>query len=292
MATIAEQLTSLANTKTAIKDAIVAKGVQVADTDPFSAYPDKIGQISGGGGAPATKFGVSIDNLLGNVNADRVLSAPTEPFILDLSGVQAVNGNALGRVFGQSKLQEVIADDIVEVRGYGFSGAFQNAYSLLRASFNGLVEVSTSSAFSNSFQNATNAVVIFGNLKRVSGVDAFYYAFYGNKAFIPDVSFPVLEEITGRNAFSQGFDIPANKTVQFTALKKVTGGESSSYTTFSMYTSRQIWKFPNVTEITGYVFRDYVSEIHFAAANQAAIEACDGYSYKWGATSSTIYFDL
>jgi hypothetical protein len=51
MATIAEQLTSLANTKTAIKNAIVAKGVAVADTDPFSAYAGKIGQISGGGGA-------------------------------------------------------------------------------------------------------------------------------------------------------------------------------------------------------------------------------------------------
>ena len=49
MATIAEQLTSLANTKAAIKDAIIAKGVAVADTDPFSAYAGKIGQISGGG---------------------------------------------------------------------------------------------------------------------------------------------------------------------------------------------------------------------------------------------------
>ena len=49
MATIAEQLTSLANTKTAIKDAIVAKGVQVADDTPFRNYADKIGEISGGG---------------------------------------------------------------------------------------------------------------------------------------------------------------------------------------------------------------------------------------------------
>ena len=48
MATIAEQLTSLANTKAAIKQSIIDKGVQVADTDPFSAYPAKIGQISGG----------------------------------------------------------------------------------------------------------------------------------------------------------------------------------------------------------------------------------------------------
>ena len=54
MATIAEQLTSLANTKTAIKDAIVAKGVSVADTDTFASYADKIGQISGGGGGGDT----------------------------------------------------------------------------------------------------------------------------------------------------------------------------------------------------------------------------------------------
>ena len=55
MATIAEQLTSLANTKAAIKDAIIAKGVAVADTDPFSAYAGKIGQISGGG-APVEEW--------------------------------------------------------------------------------------------------------------------------------------------------------------------------------------------------------------------------------------------
>lgn len=49
MATIAEQLTSLANTKTAIKQAIIDKGVQVADDTPFRNYADKIGEISGGG---------------------------------------------------------------------------------------------------------------------------------------------------------------------------------------------------------------------------------------------------
>ena len=87
MATIAEQLTSLANTKAAIKQSIIDKGVQVADTDPFSAYPAKIGQISGGS-APATKYGVSIDNLLGNVDGNGVLQSPTEPFSFVGSGIK------------------------------------------------------------------------------------------------------------------------------------------------------------------------------------------------------------
>ena len=51
MGTTADKLNKVLETKAAIKDAIVAKGVTVADTDPFSAYAGKIGQISGGGAA-------------------------------------------------------------------------------------------------------------------------------------------------------------------------------------------------------------------------------------------------
>ena len=47
---IADKLTYLAGTKTAIKDAIEAKGVTVGDI-PFRQYATKIGDI-GGGGSP------------------------------------------------------------------------------------------------------------------------------------------------------------------------------------------------------------------------------------------------
>ena len=50
MVTIADKLTYLNETKTAIKNAIVSKGVAIEDTDTFRSYADKIGQISGGGG--------------------------------------------------------------------------------------------------------------------------------------------------------------------------------------------------------------------------------------------------
>ncbi len=39
----------LEETKSAIKNAIISKGVEVSDTDTFRSYADKIGQISGGG---------------------------------------------------------------------------------------------------------------------------------------------------------------------------------------------------------------------------------------------------
>lgn len=48
--TISDKLTYLEGTKSAIKNAIVAKGVAVSDSDTFRSYASKIGQISGGGG--------------------------------------------------------------------------------------------------------------------------------------------------------------------------------------------------------------------------------------------------
>lgn len=56
--------------------------------------------------------------------------------------------------------------------------------------------------------------------------------------------------------------------------------------------------FPKVSNITNkFIFgaatySNRVQEIHFAAENQAAIEATAGYATKWGATNATIYFDL
>lgn len=48
--TISDKLTYLEGTKSAIKDAIVAKGVAVSDSDTFRSYANKIGQIESGGG--------------------------------------------------------------------------------------------------------------------------------------------------------------------------------------------------------------------------------------------------
>ena len=49
MATIQENLDLLQNTKANIKQAIINKGVNVADSDAFSTYPSKISQIQTGG---------------------------------------------------------------------------------------------------------------------------------------------------------------------------------------------------------------------------------------------------
>ncbi len=48
MGTVRDKLNLLLNTKEAIREAIVGKGQAVADTDPFSSYPEKIAAIQTG----------------------------------------------------------------------------------------------------------------------------------------------------------------------------------------------------------------------------------------------------
>ena len=49
MGTITDKLNKLAETKSAIKTAIVNKGVAVSDSDTFASYASKIASIEGGG---------------------------------------------------------------------------------------------------------------------------------------------------------------------------------------------------------------------------------------------------
>ena len=50
MATIAENLKSISDSKAAIKTAIIAKGVAVSDSDALATYANKISSITAGGG--------------------------------------------------------------------------------------------------------------------------------------------------------------------------------------------------------------------------------------------------
>lgn len=56
MGTITDKLNKLAETKSAIKTAIVNKGVSISDTDTFASYANKIASISGSGGSGDLDF--------------------------------------------------------------------------------------------------------------------------------------------------------------------------------------------------------------------------------------------
>ena len=70
MGSIADKLSKLIETKSAIKSAITAKGVTVSDGDPFSSYAEKIAQIeSGGSGGDSEIADAIINRSIENINS-------------------------------------------------------------------------------------------------------------------------------------------------------------------------------------------------------------------------------
>ena len=61
MGTLVEKINYLKETKTAIKNAIVSKGVSVSDTDTFRSYAGKIGEIQSGSSGSGSENNAFID---------------------------------------------------------------------------------------------------------------------------------------------------------------------------------------------------------------------------------------
>ena len=280
MATIAEQLTSLANTKAAIKQSIIDKGVQVTDTDPFSAYPAKIGQISGGG-APTTKYGVSIDNIFPVAGSE--LSRPITPttdqrFSLNMNGITKIDSKALAYKF-----------------------YYNNA--ITGAEFPDLVEIYSDEACNNAFLSCQNLKVIsVPKLESINGANTCdsMFSFAGIEG---QVSLPSLKTIQGSSACKNMFSYSGITGVSVPNLTTIDGSYACRYMFKNTGLTR--FDFPALTTITNanslgtsssngmFAGCTGLLEIHFRADAQATIEGLSGYASKFGAPSTcTIYFDL
>ena len=274
MATIAEQLTSLANTKTAIKDAIVAKGVTVADTDPFSAYPAKIGEIQGGGGAPATKFGASVDTWIGDVDENGVLRKTTWTGALNFAGVKEIGFEGLHYAFYNSQnITSVDLGSLQSVGEYGMYYAFNKC--------DGITSVDLSSLTSVEYNGLRYAFYYCSN---ITSVDLSSLTSVGDNGL--------------HNAFAQCSNITS---VDLSSLTSV--GDNGLQHAFGYCSKLIIISFPLLTDVLSNSFGTStatsifnkctaLTEIHFRADMQATIEAMSQYANKWGATNATIYFDL
>ena len=243
-----------------------------------------------------TKFGVSIDNILGDVDESGQYFKPTAESTIDLSGVKEVSADAFYYGLVSLNPTKIIANDLVSVHASGFSNAVANTTSLKEVYFDALTEINNSNSFASMCSFCAGLqVVSFANLQKVSAMNAFSNAF-NSFLGVPDDMFPNLEEISGNGAFSGFKKFTAGETVRFSKIIKITGAAANYYAVFgSIYIKDIKWYFPSATEFTGYLWNlgtSYPGEIHFAAANQAAIEACDGYANKWGFAGATIYFDL
>lgn len=265
--TISDKLTRLNEVKQQIKQSIINKGVQVADDTPFSGYPAKIGEISGG--APATRLGASLDTWVGDV-VDGVLQKSTEPTALNFAGVTEIGSDALTYVFDHR--DNIISVDLGSVQSIG-SGSLQDAFAWCQ----NITSINLSSLQSVGSNGMRNAFQICTGITGALDLSSLQTISNGGL----------------QNAFQQCSRVTS---VDLSSLQSVdTYGLNS---TFRSCTGLTTISFPSLTSVQTNSFSNTFSgctnltEIHFRADMQATIEALSGYADKWGATNATIYFDL
>lgn len=233
------------------------------------------------------KYGVNIGAFFGEVDASGKLSQPTEAVNLTISGFKTIASYVLSHKFYRcSGLRSVTFADLESVPAFGMNYCFQGCTRLTHVSFPALEEA--------------------------KGDEPFCYAFQGCSA-LESAEFPVLRQI-GENSKAM-YDRQFNYAFQncgkllelrFPALEAIyCNGTNKNYGTFSYSNKLQKIYLPschyigkgdaygNATAANG-TFSNCgeLTEIHFAAAHQAEIEASTGYATKWGATNATISFDL
>lgn len=254
----------------------------------------------GGGGTPATKFGVSIDNLLGNVDANGAYVAPVGDIVLDLTGVSALNYDS-GFQYKLTHTQgniKIIANDVQSVSGYAFQNCCQYSKGdTLEIYCDSITEITNGLPFQSTLKEVEykNIIISFASLERIADGYVFqnFIGSTNNSTAILnfDTIFPKLKYIEGTAVFT-GFcpgRLLENGRITLSKVETIVGAATHSNSTFA-YISADIY-LPACTRVENYICRTgNTNTIHFAAANQAAIEACPGYENKFGADE--IYFDL
>lgn len=132
MATLAEisaQLNEIKQIKTDIKSAINTNEILITEDTPFSEYASKINQS-------ITVY--NIDNLIGELNANGELLAPTEK-VLSFAGITTINN--LQHRFWEAKLSKILFGGVTNITGDN-SGAFSGNSDITSLSFPSLTDIS------------------------------------------------------------------------------------------------------------------------------------------------------
>lgn len=284
-----------------------------------TAYVDGVKITGTGTGGGGTKYGISIDDLLGEVNASGQLQHPLGGDVdLVISGFTSVANYVLNYKFARSNaLRTVVFTDLQHADGTScFDRAFNACIQLQSVSFPKLATANGQTVFSYCFQGDTKLTTAsFPLLEEATQSNAFQYVF-GGCTLLENIDFSSLRVVgnpsattsTSYRQFYYAFQNCGKITeITFPALEEVwCNGTAANTGTFSynnkvtkfyfpkLHTISKTAKYSNTAGANNIFYScTALTEIHFGAANQSAIEATTGYATKWGAPSScTIYFDL
>ena len=263
--------TNIASTYTAAQ----AKGATMPQTQNSDNLAACVQSITTGGGGGGTQFGLTAEQMLGTVDGDGNLTYPTLPSIT-FTGLKSIPARGFYYKFYKRNFETgatVSFADLTNVDINGMDNCFSSCTSLTSVDLSGLASVGTY-GMDNCFSSCTSLTSV--DLSGLASVGA-----YGMD-----------------NCFSSCTSLT---TVNLSGLASVgTYGMDSCFIGCSSLTSVS---FPSLTSVqtnsfgrasSRYCFTACaaLTEIHFRADAQTAIEAMTGYADKWGATNASIIFDL
>lgn len=187
--------------------AISNKGGTLPQTQNLANMPTAIGSIPTGGGS--TKYGATVDNFLGNVDANGVLQIPSQVDLV-FTGVKEVAKNVFQYAFSTNKTVKSISfpdiESLTKSRSlyymFGQHSTYYNLYPLKSVSF--------------------------GKLKTVSGTSTLEGAFYEEEG-ITTIDISKLETVSGSNGCSSMFNSCTGITnIDLSGLKTVSGYQGCS----------------------------------------------------------------
>lgn len=268
-----------------------------------------------------TRFGLSLNNLLGYVDENGTYKVDNVTFVFDGTGIK----NLGYRLYFPENLllTEVNLKDLLKLDYQAYSeSSFINCSNITSINLDSLTRICYGSAtymFSNTSitsikMNSLSSIfesgsaqfmfsccpllktVELNSLNVIEGDYAAAYMFL--ECDIENLLMPNLHRITGEAAcmymFANNYNL---QTFTFESLQSATG-QNCLAGMFSNCTSLQSVYFPQLIEISShvsnYIFSECnnLTEIHFREDMQSMIEECDGYPFKFGASNATIYFDL
>ena len=274
-------------------------------------------KVTGTGTGGGTKYNCTVDDFLGDTNSSGQLQFPTgNDKDLVFHNVKSLAAYTLMyKFYRNNSLKSVEFPALTTCSTSScMNYAFANSTNIVTASFPALESVTGTSAMEYAFDGCTKLQSVdLSALESVTGTAAMQFAFSGCTA-LESIDFSSLKVIgnstttsTDNQQFYYAFyNCSKLTTMEFPSLEAIyCNGTQSAQGTFVYNNKVKKLYFPKLTYIgktSGYstatagknIFYgcSALTEIHFGAENQSAIESLTGYSTKWGRSAATIYFDL
>ena len=270
--------TQIERIKTNISNAYAsaeAKGATMPEVKNSENLASCVQSITTGGGGGGTQFGLTAEQMLGTVDGEGNLTVPTLPSIT-FTGLKKVSDYGFYYKFCQRTFETdatVSFPDLTSVNVNGMYNCFNSCSSLTSVDLSALTTVGAS-GMDSCFSTCTSLTSV--DLSALTTVDSYALASCFNYCTsLTSVDLSALTTVGSKGLSSCFSYCRSLANISFPSL--------TSVQTNSFGTASYNYCFNGCTALT---------EIHFRADAQTAIEAMTGYADKFGATSSTIYFDL